>query len=372
MAVFMLWALNISVYIYNYNNVALVMVLIIMLLEWDGAFGSETRGKHIAIGLCCGIIPLLKQSLGLVMLCAHGLVCLYYVFIEKKDWKQYGGRILLSGVPGLLYLCFLVATNTLMDFIDQAVMGIGTFVYRISFIEFMMSSPINIAIGFLTIGIVLYGVWDIFFCKKGSRIKYVYTIYAFSWMFIASYPLCDVQHFFVAVVPVVLLGYLYMMDREKHKEIFFYVKLLYGTLLFMIAILIAPNLDDYPKSDINRYEGIPMDASTKENIEEVCKYIEKNRAFGYEVYIAYEYAAKYMIPLDSYTKYWDLLMGGNLGTCSIEELLDVDENSIFLVPKVEQPVNKMAVVELMEHIRENYVCIDEVQQFDVYKKDETK
>lgn len=372
MAVFMLFAINISVYIYNYNNVALVMVLIALLLELDVASDNDSKWKNVAIALSCGLIPLLKQSIGLVMLCAHGLVCLYYIFFEKREWKIYGVRILISGIPGVCYLVYLILSNTLMDFIDYAILGISDFTYRISLIEYMLISPINFIIGVLPIGVVLYGLYDMVIQKNGTGLKYVFTIYVISWLFIASYPMCDEQHFFIGLIPVASLGFLYIGDKEKHKEIFFYTNLFLGVLLLALAIVKAPDLRDYPCSEIKHYEGIPMDASTKENIEDVCEYIEQAELEGMEVYIAYEYAAMYMIPLDQYTKNWDLLLVGNLGTTSIEKMLDVENNSIFLVPKQNYKLNKMAHIELMDYIRENYVYIDEVQQFDVYKKGETK
>lgn len=88
-AVFFAFGINLSIFIYNYNNVALCVVLIILLLEWDIAAGNGSRFKNIAVGLCFGTIPLLKQSIGALMLLIHGVVCLYYILIEKRDKQEY-------------------------------------------------------------------------------------------------------------------------------------------------------------------------------------------------------------------------------------------------------------------------------------------
>jgi len=369
-AVVFAFGINLSVYIYNYNNVALCIILLILLLEWEIASGNATRGKNVAIGLCVGVIPLLKQSIGVLILLVHGVVCLYSA--SKREKKEYLMRILLSGLPGTMYVVYLLVSDTFMEFVDYAILGIGDFTYRISLFDYMAISPINFVIGLVPIGVLSYGLYDIVVRKNGNTHKYVYCMYVFTWLFAASYPMCDEQHFFAGLVPVLPLGFLFMQEKERHKEILFYVGLIFGTFMLMLNILVAPDLKNYPLSEINRYEGIPMAEETAKNIDTVCAYIGEKKQEGYDVYIAYEYAAMYHIPLDTYVKNWDLLLVGNLGMVSIEKMLDVEANSIFLVPKKEVQLNKMAHVELMEYIREHYLCIDEVEQFEVYRKVETK
>lgn len=238
--------------------------------------------------------------------------------------------------------------------------------------DYMALSPINFMIGLVPIGILAYGIYDLLLKKNGNARKYVFSMYVFAWLFAASYPMCDEQHFFAGLIPVLPLGFVFMIDKERHKEILFYGGLLVGTFMTMLNIIIAPDLEDYPLSEINRYEGIPMSKDISRNIETVCTYIEDAETKGNKVYIAYEYAAMYHIPLDKYVKNWDLLLVGNLGTVSVEEMLDVEAESIFLVPKKGVQLNKMAHVELMEYIRKNYICIDEVEQFEVYRKMEVE
>lgn len=141
-----------------------------------------------------------------------------------------------------------------------------------------------------------------------------------------------------------------------------------NSLMLILSIIVLPSSEEYKLSKIPHYEGIPINESMEENIVMVSDYIEKTQQGGNNVYMAYEYAAIYMIPLDNYTKNWDLLLVGNLGTATIEELLDVEEDSVFLVPKDNVSLNKMAHVELINYIKENYEYIDEVQQFDVYTR----
>lgn len=369
---FAMFAINLSVYIYNYNNVALCLVLFVLILEKDVILDDGPVWKNICIGICCGFIPLMKQSIGAMMLLAHGIVCLYYIFVLKRDKRKYLIRILLSAIPGLLFVVWLLSYGIFKDFLEYALLGIGDFTYRISLFDYMALSSINFVIGLLPIGIAIYGLIDMFIFKKGNAMKYVFSLYVWIWLFAASYPMCDEQHFFAGLVPVIPLGFLYIEEKEKHKDFLFYSSLVIGVFMLSLNIIIAPDLKDYPLSRLSHYEGIPMDINTQNEIEAVCDYIQDMEENGQSVYIAYEYAAMYRIPLDTYIKNWDLLLVGNLGTTSVEELLAVEENSIFLVPKEGCALNKMAHVELMEYIRENYEYIDEVQKFDVYKKDKTK
>lgn len=368
MAMFMMYVINYRVYIYNYNNVALVIILIVLLLELDKEKLEGFPLYHAVIGILIGLLPLIKQSIGLVMLIVHVMVCGLYMLKLKQRRKRYILRIIISGIPSICYFIYLLCSDTLIEFIDYAMLGIQFFSYRITLLDYILLSPINFAIALFPIIVIAYGIFDLLIKRNGCLEKYVCSIYSIAWFSIVSYPMSDEQHLFAGIIPLTPLLFLYLGDRERHKEYFFYGELFLGSLLLMIYIVVTPTLRDYQLSKIRHYEGIPIDEKVEENINTVCNYIEIQERDNYKVYMAFEYAAIYMIPLDHYTKNWDLLLVGNLGTTSVDALLDKDDNSLFLIPKSNVALNKMAHIELINYIRQNYVYIDEVEQFDVYRK----
>jgi len=89
---------------------------------------------------------------------------------------------------------------------------------------------------------------------------------------------------------------------------------------------------------------------------------------GVKVLIADDSAAAYMIPLGHYNKDFDMLLGGNLGSKTIEELLAQDEDTIFLVRRDERGMGIQNHFELIHVIKNTYTKIEEVQHFDAYVK----
>lgn len=196
MGMLMMYALNYAIYIYNYNNVILCIILIILLFELKSETYKDSFWKNVCIGMLVGFLPLIKQSIGVVMLVAHAIVCGLYILYEKRKRYIYLFRIVFSSLPCLGYLAYLVCSDTFREFIKYAILGIQSFTYRISFVDYMFLSPLNFMIALFPIMVSVYAVYDLVIKKNGNIKKYVFSIYVIAWLCIVSYPMFDEQHFF--------------------------------------------------------------------------------------------------------------------------------------------------------------------------------
>lgn len=363
-----MFVVNYFSYIYSYNTLLLCLLLVILMLElkdktWDGDWKT-----NLLVGVISGYFPLIKQSIGIVLLFVGAIVCLYHIKKNLKRKRVYVVRMGISIVPCIMFLCYLIYTDSFWDFWDYAIVGIGYFSHRITFMEFMLSSVIQFIMGLFLIAVLFYLAYCFLLKRQRDKIQCVFGLYAISWLLTVSYPLCDLQHLLLGIVPLAPLFFLYIKQNKVLQDILLKVNVAVVTFVIVISAIVFSSWNNYVYSSLPNYEGILMSKSLEESIITVCSYIEDIEACGSNVYIANEYACIYRIPLDEYEKNWDLLLVGNIGSTTIEEMLDVPQNSIFLVLKDKYMLNRQAHFELIDYIKQNYDRIDEVLSYDVYQK----
>lgn len=83
--------------------------------------------------------------------------------------------------------------------------------------------------------------------------------------------------------------------------------------------------------------------------------------------IANDAAAAYMIPIDRYTKNFDMLLAGNLGMTTVEDLLSEHPDALFMVNHNDDALGYQAHFELISYIKDNFVKTGQVLNLDVYK-----
>ena len=71
--------------------------------------------------------------------------------------------------------------------------------------------------------------------------------------------------------------------------------------------------------------------------------------------------------MDQYHKNWDLLLVGNVGNTTFEELTDIEGDHVILIRKDPSSMGYQAHFEWIERIRSEFTKVDEVLFFDVYK-----
>ncbi len=361
-----MYALSFPHIIYNYNTFSLFLLLLIFLLEITQ--GSENNKRNNVVqGLLFGILPIVKQNTGAILFLVNVGICIWEIRKNKEEYNVYKNRLFISFIPGTIYFGTLIATCTLGDFIDYAVFGIGEFVHRRTYFEFLMSSPLAFCYGVLPIAVVCIVLYKSVVKREGDKHRHKLEILGIAWFFSVTYPLFDMPHYFPGILLLILIVYYHFKyDTVTAKQ---------GIVCIVLGIIVAafsitrevPFGEKYQWSSILCYKGVLINTELEKSISEVSEYIEETNEKGIDVYIAYEYAAVYMIPRDQYHKNWDMLLLGNFGKTSLEDFLDINHDSVILVQKEEYSMNVQVYDALIEYIRTNYKCIGEVQHFDIYK-----
>lgn len=139
-----------------------------------------------------------------------------------------------------------------------------------------------------------------------------------------------------------------------------------GLVLACACRLDIMTIKETKPCELNRYQGLRIEAGLESQIEQVGQYVLQQEAAGVKVLMADSYAAVYMLPLDKYDKDFSLLNVGNVGTQSVETLLK-REDALFLVTRNTERLNHQSHFELIEHIKTHYEKQEEVLNFDAYK-----
>lgn len=362
-SVLLLFAVHYPYYIYNYNYLSLFVLLLIFEVEICNEEGRAW--KHILVGLLAGITLLFKQSTGALIVLANFFVCLYLLKHSNHKRCAIISRALVSGVPALIYVLYLLATGTFADFWEYAVKGIATFSHRTTPIDLIISGPGNIVF-FIIIFIGYFMSFKSIRRNGKSNVLISILIFNIAWLMVA-YPLCDASHLLCLLVP--LTPALFFSVRfKRYKDWEKYVCIVIATVVCVIAITPFSAIGtNYVFSDLNNYKGVVIESSVNERIKTISEYITKKNKEGYNVRIAADAASAYKIPINVYEKDWDMLLVGNIGGNTIESLLSENDKTLYLVYKDSSVLNEQNYFELIDYIKDNYVKIEEVLNFDVYK-----
>lgn len=357
-------ALHLEMWIYNYNYLSIFLILWIMLIYQKN--DQEDYKHEIFIAFLFGLLPLIKQNTGFFLLLAFYAINVIEIIYEKNSKKKAVCKVLISLLPGAFYMVYLIISGTFADFWEYAILGITSFTHRITFWTFAFSSPLFFVFSLIPLGVFGYAIY--YFYKYGyNSYKIKCTVISLSWMSVI-FPLCDNYHFLSALIPLTPLFLMFVNKKRISLEesvVCNFVAII--TMIFAIDNSTAFS-DEYILGDLNHYEYIPISRSVEEEIKIVDEYIADMKGEGYDVYIVSEYSVVFTIPLDRYTKNWDMLLVGNIGSNTIQDLLSTNSPSIYLVLRDDSAYGMQAHHELVNYVKENYICIDEVSVFDVYKE----
>lgn len=349
---------------YHYNAVSLCCLLLIILLRWQKPL---TPVWGMVMGVLFGLLPLIKQSTGLALLAVCWLDCIIGLWRgHRRSYYLWCGCVSL--IPGAVFAAWLWCSGRFAAFWDYAVLGIADFSHRITWKDFALSDPVSFLLVAVVVCLMGYVAVSIvrrkwFFEKQG-----LFFAMSIAWLLSVTYPLADRAHYVVGVIPLLLIFFM-VVDIPAITSA--QTVLLYSLSAFLAALTVVMGLrldGNNQWSHTRHYEGVPINLKLEERITEVDAYIEVSQ---HPVRIADAYACLYHIPLDAYYADWDMLLKGNLGTKTVEELLDLPDDTLLLVPKYMESVNYQSHFALLNYIKEHYNCVDEVLDFEVYQKNES-
>lgn len=345
---------------YDYNHLNLVLILFIMWLE-------IRHPERDAIGLLYGLLPIVKQSTGGVLLLLWAGFCAID-FRRNRDLRVLLKRLGCSCIPGAVFGIGLLCTGCFGSFWDYAVRGVGTFRHRSTYFAYLLSSPLCFAVGAVPVLVTILSLWVIRYNRgRVERRLHLRLLLISLAGAVVAYPICDTVHMLTADVPFLVCWFCCLKERKFTKRERAICVAVVMAVTGFLAVDAFRGLDGCKMSGLRHFEGIPVSPDIEQTIEAADDYILECGRKGQRVVIANEAATLFVIPIDCYNGDFDMLLAGNHGTKSVEELLE-DETAYYLVIRDETYSLPQAHRELVHYIKENYTKIDEMGNFDVYKK----
>ena len=320
----------------NYNVFILFLFILLIYLE------KENKNDYL-IGILLSLIFLTKQSIGIFLI----PVSLYYLKQNKKLLKRFIGFT----IPIIIFIIYLLVTNSYKEFIDLCILGLFDFGKGNTNINMLLIIPVVLVL------ILLISM------RKNKNI-YNYYLLGFLSMCIPLFDLYHIQIFIVAYLIILIVD-----DVKIFKP-----KLI-GTLLFIGALcinVIKSNIDfkNYP-NNINVFNYRYIDKTGINNTNEVLKYMKKyNNKVMFIGPVGYYYK---LIANQKLTKL-DLINEGNLGYNGANKLLkqvkELDDDYVFFINKNDNidVIGTQTDRKLVKYILKNYKKIDETKYYNIYIK----
>lgn len=387
-------------YCIDYNILSLMFSLIILYIELKNIDKPhfENNKTDFLIGILAGLTVCTKQSIGAIL--AIIVVGYKIIFVQnKKEFIEYlktaFKRIIGILIPMILVCIYLIATNSLQDFINYAVLGISTFSNKIPYAQLMNNDKkeIQILSRIMPFILLAMAVLTIMLQNKkkkeniGNTDNKILTILIYSLStIIIMYPISDEIHFLIAgTITFIGLAYiLYLLgiaiynkiNLQSKKKIYKITSLMISIIaIAFIAVRGIENITEYTKQEknetIEHYKNIQISEYLQERINEIDNFILEQEKENKKVYILDAEAAIYMIPINNYNKDYDMFLKGNIGKDGqegqIQKIKQKETNEIILIRKRNLQSNWQTPTEVVNYVRENLEFMGEVSIYEVYR-----
>lgn len=363
---------------FEYNVLILLFLLSAMvmdLISWQKR-KRQRAVSHIFIGILMGLAIMSKQTYGFFVAAASVIVAFLTApafadrsgkgkrqdFVEKHDITeddnttedsiQKSGtlklrfraallRILGIAIPCMVFLIYLLVTDTFGNFLDMCLYGIREFSGVYAYSAFMMENPAYFLGGLLFPALVIVSIIVAIRTKhKNKRMKLVIClVYSISGC-ISLYPLANSYHVALSAIPFLPLIFQILPKRFLVKKLFIVVETFAVVAMTLFLSVIVPVINCRKAKlcveGFSHYAYTFMDKSTIEDLKDVVAYVGSMKIQGWDVYILDNYASFYLIPLNIYHNGLDMFLLGNLGTKPPGEWIREAEekgNAIFLTPE---------------------------------------
>ena len=314
-----------------------------------------------------------KQSTGVILI----ICAIINAFLNKIPLKNILYRFISFTTVISIYGISFFLTGAAPYVFDFTIAGVGNFTqnFNISLIlkSVLMHMELLVLIGYyiykmMQIGTDFLKKKELSIEEKNKQTSFIYMLASFC----IAYPLLDYTHFVIACIPLLPYFFSELGKLLKNKKLL--NKLCYpilGLWVFWNTLIFFqyPYYADLKICKINHYEGININSQIERKMENVINKIQEYEKNGLKTYILDAGAVSYYIPLDIYHKYYDLPLGGNLGTANFDELIKeiCNENCAIFYVKDEEKLNYQMPKNIKFILLENGMeVVDECKYFDIY------
>lgn len=333
--VFMIFPLSILFPSYN----LFLFFLFFLLIQCEDA-----QANDYLIGFILACFILTKQTVGVMML----LPTLYYWRKPKKILKRFIGCV----IPGLLFIIYLLLTNSIMEFFDLCFFGL---------FDFFDSNHGGFNIYFVLFLLLLVNV-IYFIIKDKKNIKNYYLLSFFSILI----PLFDLYHFQIA-----FLAFLFILLEKKHVNLYLNIPLFsIGILIGLTIISLWYRKDDkiiYP-NNIKHFEYRYLNQKYISFSNQIDALIDKYQ--DREIIFLSADGYYFRIINDMDIGYLDLINTGNWGYHGSLKLMEAIKNKkdcLFFVDKSELGSNKQTDQEVLKYVINNGEVLEVEGSYYIYE-----
>lgn len=378
----------------DYNFFVLFNVLWIIYIELKLIGKNKTKEellitskKDIVLGILAGICICSKQTTGTLV----AIVLVGYNILNVSNFKEFKlfikkaiYRVIGVLIPLLLLSIYFTSNHLWNDFMDYCILGISTFSNSIPYSNLLTNSNVLIKILSIIVPIFLISVIGNILVNKYKKKEIVSQLLVIASYSIAEivvvFPISDDIHFLIGAFPAIIgiIQVISILSRKIENEklkVFIKEYLKAFNILAVVICVLASILSLYnyaiqagQYTTLKHFNYIIQSQDQINSIKNVEEYIQKQDK---NVYILDAAAAIYTIPINQYTKNYDMFLIGNLGGDGEEgiiEDLQEEENYIVLIKNEQYSRNWQNPEKVRKYIIENMNKIGEIDAFDVYEK----
>ena len=321
----------------TYNSFFLFLMVLICYFE-----KNNFKYKDFILGFLIASCVLTKQSVGLFYIIPSLL------FIKKNNisiLKRFIGFI----IPNIIFLVYLLFTNSLYNFFDLCLFGLFDFT----------GNSKGFGISFLIFIILLFISIHILLKNKDCIINYYILI-----SYLLYVPLFDNLHLFYVIFSFCILLFI------NYSDFRFKYKLLFYPCLIVIICVFGKNVDviNYSKNNLKHFEYKNIHKEYAEYTNKIVNYMKEN-----DVIIYNDDAYFYRICSDQKIGYLDLLNHGNHGYNGSKKIINlIKENkdkkyliNINLKRRIDNKETQMDY-EGYKYIVKNAKKIGEINDYEIF------
>ena len=317
----------------NYNF--LVMLLFILLLYLE----KEEKPDYL-IGIVLGLLVLSKHTVG-------GVILIFSLF-ATKDIKRSVKRLLFSLIPMMIFLIYLLITNTFMNFLDLCVFGLFDFAESNKYFSLFFIS--------ITILCLIYTIYS--FIKKKDILNY-YLIPAFTLLL----PIIDFFH------TTYLFGFfIIILFTRKTFTIKRIPKVIGITIIIMICICNTLNSKYIKNMTFSSNGHMKYVILDKDSHDYINKILKKYKSYDNSYMISKD-SMYYDVESNRKITYFDIPLYGNFGYDGLNKMKKkIDEmHDVYFFVKDDK--NRQFVNKLTKYVRDNSEYKENIGYFEIYYKE---
>ena len=317
----------------NYNFLVILLFFYLLYLEKNNKSDS-------LIGIVLGLLVLSKHTVG-------GVVLIFSLF-ATKDIKRLFKRLLFSLIPMMIFLIYLLITNTFMDCLNLCILGLFDFAESNNYFSLFFTSVMILCF--------IYTIYS--FIKKKDIFNY-YLIPAFTLLL----PIVDMFHsmYFIVFFLIVILSREPLINKK--------ISNILGVSIIIVCIIcnaLAGSIYSHMYLSSNGHMKYLL--CDKERKNYINKVLEKYNSYD-KVYMLSMYSMYFDIESNKKITYFDIPLYGNFGYNGLDKMkkkIDSMHNTYFFILDSD---NRQYINKINKYVRKNTKYVESVYDMKIYYKE---